>query len=70
MLQLLRLGGVVQHQGVEVLQASHLELGLLDGLALGVDLLVGLDDGRLDVGSSRQLDEFLDVLDFSSHLGV
>lgn len=67
LLQLLGLGGVVQHQGVLVSGTSHLELGLLDGLASGVQDLVDLDDGRLDVGSSSQLDELLDVLDFTGH---
>lgn len=52
MLQLLGLGSVVDNQGVLVLGPSDLELGLLELLAVGVDLLVDLDDGRLDVRSS------------------
>lgn len=63
MLQLLSLGGVVDNQGVLVSGTSDLELGLLERLAVGVDLLVDLDDGRLDVSSSGQFNEFLDVLD-------
>ena len=63
LLQLLGLGGVVDNQGVLVSGTSDLELGLLEHLALRVDLLVDLDGGRLDVGSSGQLNEFLDVLD-------
>jgi hypothetical protein len=52
LLQLLGLGSVVDNQGVLVLGPSDLELGLLELLAVGVDLLVDLDDGRLDVRSS------------------
>lgn len=52
LLQLLGLGGVVDNQGVLVLGPSDLELGLLELLAVGVDLLVDLNDGRLDVRSS------------------
>lgn len=63
LLQLLSLGGVVDNQGVLVSGTSDLELGLLERLAVGVDLLVDLDDGRLDVSSSGQFNEFLDVLD-------
>lgn len=64
LLQLLGLGGVVDNQGVLVSGTSDLELGLLEWLAVGVDLLVDLDNSRLDVSSSSQFDEFLDVLDF------
>lgn len=63
MLQLLGLGGVVDNQGVLVSGTSDLELGLLEGLTLWVDLLVDLDGSRSDVGSSSQFNEFLDVLD-------
>lgn len=67
MLQLLSLGSIVDNQSVVVAGTSDLELGLLEDLAAGVDLLVGLDDTRLNVRSSGQLDELLDVLDFLSH---
>lgn len=49
LLQLLGLGSVVDNQGVLVTSASDLELGLLEGLAVGVDLLVDLDNAGLDV---------------------
>lgn len=65
LLQLLGLGDVVDNQGVLVSGTSDLELGLLERLAAGVDLLVDLDNSRLDVSSSGQLNEFLDVLNFS-----
>jgi len=64
LLQLLGLGDVVDNQGVLVSGTSDLELGLLEWLTVSVDLLVDLDNGRLDVSSSSQFDEFLDVLDF------
>lgn len=63
LLQLLGLGRVVDNQGVLVSGTSDLELGLLELLTVGVDLGVGLDDSRLDVSSSGQFDELLDVLD-------
>lgn len=63
LLQLLGLGNIVHNQGVLVSLTSDLELGLLEGLAVGLSLLVHLDDSRLDVSSSSQFDELLDVLD-------
>lgn len=65
MLQLLGLGGVVDNQGVLVSRTSDLELGLLERLAVGVNLLVDLNNSRLDVSSSGQFDKFLDVLNLS-----
>lgn len=62
-MQLLGLTGVVDNQGVLVSGTSDLELSLLEDLAVGVDLLVDLNDGGLDVGSSSQFDELLDVFD-------
>ncbi|KAH3672926.1 hypothetical protein WICPIJ_009992, partial [Wickerhamomyces pijperi] len=56
---------VVHNQGVKVLGSSDLELGLLEFLAVEVQFRVGLDGGHLDVGSSGQFDELLDVCDFS-----
>lgn len=67
LLQLLSLGSVVDNQGVLVSGTSDLELGLSESLAVSIELLVDLDGGRLDVSSSGQFDEFLDVLDFTSH---
>ena len=67
MLQLLSLGSVVDNQGVLVSGTSNLELGLSEFLAVSIELLVNLDGSRLDVSSSGQFDEFLDVLDFTSH---
>lgn len=63
LLQLLGLGNIVHNQGVLVSLTSDLALGLLEGLAVGLSLLVHLDDSRLDVSSSSQFDELLDVLD-------
>lgn len=67
LLQLLGLGSIVDDQGVLVTSTSDLELGLLEFLAVGVDLLVHLDDSGLDIASSGQLDKLLDVLDFLGH---
>lgn len=64
LLQLLGLRSVVNNQGVLVSGTSDLELGLLELLTVGVDLLVDLDNSRLDVSSSSQFDEFLDIFDF------
>ena len=63
-MQLLGLRSVVNNQGVLVSGTSDLELGLLELLTVGVDLLVDLDNSRLDVSSSSQFDEFLDIFDF------
>lgn len=63
LLQLLGLGDVVDDQGVLVSGTSDLELGLLEWLTLLVKLLVDLHNARLDVGSSSQFNELLDVLD-------
>lgn len=65
LLQLLGLSSVVDNQGVLVSGTSDLELGLLEWLTVSVKLLVNLDDSRLDVSSSSQFDEFLNVLDLS-----
>lgn len=65
MLDLLGLGSIVDNQSVLVLGTSNLELGLLDDLTVGVQLLVDLDNSGLDVRSSSQFNEFLNVLDFS-----
>lgn len=62
LLQLLGLGDVIDDQSVLVSLTSDLELGLLERLAVRLGLLVGLDDGGLDVSSSSQLNELLDVL--------
>lgn len=62
-MQLLGLSLVVDNQGVLVSGTSDLELGLLEDLTVGVDLLVDLDGGRLDVSSSSQFNELLDVFD-------
>lgn len=63
LLQLLGLLLVVDNQSVLVLGASDLKLGLLGDLAAAADHLVCLDDRRLDVFSSGQLNELLDVFD-------
>lgn len=68
LLQLLGLGSVVDNQGVLVTSASDLELGLLEGLAGGGDLLVDLDNAGLDVRTTGQLDKFFNVLDLSLRL--
>lgn len=65
--QLLGLTGVVDNQGVQVSGTSDLELGLSESLTGLVQLLVDLDGGGLNVGSSGQFQEFLDVSDLSGH---
>lgn len=62
-MQLLGLTLVVDNQSVLVSGTSDLELGLLEDLTVSVKLLVDLDNSRLDVSSSSQFDELLDVFD-------
>lgn len=68
--QLLGLTGVVDNQSVQVLRTSDLEFGLSKGLTSLVQLLVDLNGSRLNVSSSGQFQEFLDVGDFSSHCAI
>lgn len=70
LLQLLGLVLIGNDQSVQVSGTSDFELGLLGNLAGSVDLLVNLDGGGLNVGSSGQLQELLDVFDFSLRVCV
>lgn len=70
LLQLLGLGSVVDNQSVLVSLTSDLELGLLEDLTVGVDLLVDLDNSGCDVSSSSQFDELLDFLNLFLFVSV
>lgn len=63
--QLLSLGCIVNNQGVQVLGTSDLELRLLEGSALSVQLVVDLNGSLLDVSSSGKLNKLLDISYFS-----
>lgn len=61
---------VVNNQGVKVLGTSDLELGLDTLRTVGLDNGVGLDDSRLNVSSSGQFNECLNVGDLLGHFGI
>lgn len=62
LLELLGLLGVLEHQGVQVLLATDLELDVLG-------LLVLLDARGGGVLPTADLDELLDISDFARHYG-
>lgn len=68
--KLLSLLLVVDDQSVEVLGTSDLELGLDTLLTVWLDNGVSLDGGRLDVSSSGDLNESLNVRDLLLFVGV
>ena len=65
--QLLSLTSIVNDEGVQVPRTPDLKLGLSEGLTGSVQLLVDLDGSGLDVCSSGQFQELLDIGDFLGH---
>lgn len=65
--QLLGLTSVVDGQSVQVSGTTDLELGLSELLTVLVQLLVNLNSSKLDIVSSGQFQELLDISNFSGH---
>ena len=63
---LVSLGDVVDHQSIEILGGAELELGDVSLLGFLDSDLFGL--GEMFLLSSHDLDEFLEVFNFSGHL--
>ena len=63
---LVSLGDIVDHQSVEVLGSSELELGDVSLLGFLDSDLFGL--GKVLLLSSHDLDEYLEVFNFSGHI--